>query len=402
MKMPKRKKWNRQGSTLCILSLETLIMSALLFCFLFYVLSLFLLVSSRRHPNEEKHSKLYLDWHELAVGLAKLPPNDILRILEEKDPFGTRTFAKQLKNAEERKGSRLDDLRDIQQLWSCPRDRISLPDQRDHSKSKAFKQGSGFLFFQHLRKAGGTNFCTLAKANLPEENVPPYYCMPDYHWPQDKKQDGHNCAGCLHQYSNEQIISNIKNHRIAANEWEPFDPNRHFELPAVFATSFRRPMDRALSQYRFECVEERGCKIHDVGEWWKRRRDLFNVYTRTFSDMNRMGLIATATSAEAAEKRGEAVGRALDTIAKFHLVLSMEWLRYASDQVHDVLGFEDTSALTTPVRPHNAEKQRNNSWLPEDYLTAEQYQSFRENLALDEILTDAAQRFFLERLVCGS
>jgi len=40
------------------------------------------------------------------------------------------------------------------------------------------------------------------------------------------------------------------------------------------------------------------------------------------------------------------------------------------------------------------------SWDPKVYLSPEQYKIMSENLALDEILTDAARRMFLERLVC--
>ena len=35
------------------------------------------------------------------------------------------------------------------------------------------------IFYQHLRKAGGTSFCDLANKNIPRKEIPPYYCMPD-------------------------------------------------------------------------------------------------------------------------------------------------------------------------------------------------------------------------------
>jgi hypothetical protein len=110
------------------------------------------------------------------------------------------------------------------------------------------------------------------------------------------------------------------------------------------------------------------------------------------------------------------VGRALDTVAKFNLVLSMEFLAYAGPLVDKVLGFHDTSVLTKRVRPHIGQRQRNDgqevnklgaagitkaSWDPEKYLDPEQYKKMSEHLALDTILTDAARRMFLERLVCN-
>jgi hypothetical protein len=349
----------------------------------------------------------YAEWRAIAVRLAQLSPSEILHELQSKDPFQTRAFGKRVEQAEAaaaaggRDALSLDEFEKL--FGTCPADRISLPDQRDHAKAAAFRKGTGFLFFQHLRKAGGTHFCTMAEANFPPENLPPYYCMPDYHWPRSddrQRREVHACAGCLHQWTNEEILTNIKQHRIAGNEWDSFDPQRHFDLPAVFVTSFRKPIDRALSQYRFECVEERGCQIKDVGEFWKKRRDLYNVYTWTFSDVGRQASFATATTKEASQQRGIAIGKALDTIVKFHLVLAMEWLPYTEPSVKRVLGFSDTSTLAKHVRPHNADKKRNDSWKPEEYLTKEQYEQFSQNLALDEILTDAAHRLFLERLVC--
>ena len=93
----------------------------------------------------------------------------------------------------------------------------------------------------------------------------------------------------------------------------------------------------------------------------------------------------------------------------------MEWLAYAKPLVTSVLGFTNTTSLTHRVRPHIGQHQRNDaqevnqlgaagiakaSWTPEDYLTPVQYEQYQLRLALDEILTDAARRIFLERLVC--
>lgn len=49
--------------------------------------------------------------------------------------------------------------------FQCPvseADRFSFPDLRDHDKEDAFKAGQGFIYYQHLRKAGGTGFCEMA------------------------------------------------------------------------------------------------------------------------------------------------------------------------------------------------------------------------------------------------
>jgi hypothetical protein len=239
--------------------------------------------------------------------------------------------------------------------------------------------------------------------------------MPDMKWSGGKK------AGYLHSYSNEEIARRMaeEHQRIAGNEWDWFDPSRHFDLPAVTATSFRKPLDRHLSQFRFECVEDRGCKNWDVDTFHKKREDLYNVYTQTFADtpatFGKLKAAYEGIAQNAAEQRADITGRALDTVAKFNLVLAMEFLAYAGPLVDKVLGFHDTTPLTQRVRPHINQAKRNDgqevnklgaagitkaSWDPEKYLDAKQYKLISEHLALDAILTDAARRMFLERLVC--
>mmetsp|Transcript_14932 Transcript_14932/g.25861 ORF Transcript_14932/g.25861 Transcript_14932/m.25861 type:complete len:101 (+) Transcript_14932:3-305(+) len=94
----------------------------------------------------------------------------------------------------------------------------------------------------------------------------------------------------------------------------------------------------------------------------------------------------------------------------------MEWLAYAPTHVKNVLGFQDTNALLERVRPHIGQAKRNDgqehnnlgaagiakaSWTPESYLPPALYTRMSHDLALDEILTDAARRMFLERIVCN-
>ena len=240
--------------------------------------------------------------------------------------------------------------------------------------------------------------------------------MSDYEW---FRENNKIMAGYLHHWSNDEIAQRMlkSGHRVTGNEWDNFDRIHHFDLPAIFTTSFRRPLDRALSQFRFECIEDRGCKIKDVGRWWKNRKDLYNVYTVTFADASRAGIVRAYEndSMKDKDRRAQLMTDALDTVAAFHLVLAMEWLAYAKSQVEKTLGFANTEPLMKRVRPHIGQAIRNDgqeanklgaagiakaSWTPKEYLTPEQYKDFSEHLALDEILTDAARRFFLERLVC--
>jgi hypothetical protein len=213
----------------------------------------------------------YPDWRELAVSLAALAPSKILSTLEEQDPFGVRRFEDKLLQAESEKQAFLS-LEELQTLFECPTtERITLPDQRNSERGRQFRNGTSnvFLFFQHLRKAGGTNFCSLAEENLPKSQVPPYYCMPDIKW---ERKNGRECGGCFSSFTNDEIATKMQaaGFRILGNEWDPFDASRFFELPAIYATSFRKPLDRALSQFRFECIENRvrtnvtTCRQHNI------------------------------------------------------------------------------------------------------------------------------------------
>lgn len=367
--------------------------------------------------SKHKRGRRFQDWMDIATKLAALPPNEVIDRLNAEDPFATRKFGRDLIEKESQLERSLT-IGELQELFSCPIDRITLPDMRDNVKAEAFRNGEEgtFLFFQHLRKAGGTHFCSLAKKNLPSRAINRYYCMPDMEWDQQG-------AGYLHHYSNDEIVSNMKRkgYRVAGNEWDQF---RHgedgfFNLPALFATSFRSPLDRAVSQFRFECLEDRGCHMKTIEEYWTKRADLRNVYTWTFSDhRGRLNKAYHGSTKEEIDKRVTMVRTALDTVARFNLVLAMEWLAYASPLVQEVLGFENTEQLTHRVRPHNGQGNllRNDgqeenkmgsasiakaSYDAKAYLKPHLYNQMSQDLALDEILTDAARRMFLERLVCN-
>lgn len=364
----------------------------------------------------------YRYWREIAVKLAGLPPAQLVQELEYHDPFETRAFEAKLLQAEAKKGVMLNNS-EIRNLFSCPavEQRISLPDARNHTTMSAFQNQYDpskpftFLFFQHLRKAGGTNFCRLAQSNLLFKAVPTYYCMPDMFW-----SETNQCAGCLSRWNNSEIMSKMQSagHRIAGNEWDAFDSTRFFELPAVFVTNFRRPLDRALSQFRFDCIDNRGCQgIQNISEWWDIQIGNRNIYTWTFTNFDRStaSQLFHSNQPQDGEMRSSLVGEALDTLSRFHLIMIMEWLGYTSDQVESVLGFTNTALLTHRIRPvhfatRNDGQEFNrlgatgvglSSWNPKDYLSPELYQRMSEDLALDMILNEAARRMFLERMVCS-
>ena len=140
--------------------------------------------NNNNNNNNIRHE--YSDWRRYAVELAGKPPEEIVQILTTDDPFGVRTFEKRLLETES-KQARFLTLEELQGLFPCPGstdssgtsgERITLPDQRNADKARAFRNGTEpyFLFFQHLRKAGGTNFCALAKDNMKKKELPKYFC----------------------------------------------------------------------------------------------------------------------------------------------------------------------------------------------------------------------------------
>ena len=135
-------------------------------------------VNAKKNSNNNQHQMGgFSRFTRIAQDLASFPPEKTLKELELRDPFGTRTFDSQLLEQETSLGRALT-LSEIRQLFPCPSidQRITLPDVRVEQKARDFREGKKgtFLFFQHLRKAGGTNFCSLAETNLPKEARPRY------------------------------------------------------------------------------------------------------------------------------------------------------------------------------------------------------------------------------------
>ena len=273
----------------------------------------------------------------------------------------------------------------------------------------------------------GTHFCSLAQANLVSQYVPSYYCMPDWEWSHYKT------AGYLHSYTNEQLIQYQQDQgwRIAGNEWEPFrssssssssleEKDSHLSLNAVFSTSFRKPLSRAISQFRFECLEHRGCTIENVTRWWQVEGPLKNVYLSTFADVTHLQGFYRAChemTREAIQQRQIWIHHAVEVLSQFHLILIMEWLAYSAPLLQSVLGFHHTEGVTRRVRPHIVQAPRPGdaeynplgaagiqsdgaSWEPETFLDPQTFETMSQDLALDALLNDVARRMFLERTVC--
>lgn len=200
-----------------------------------------------------------------AVGASN--PQLLLRRLAEEDPLGVRGGP---------------------DAFVCPRrpeDRLDYPDIVNHSRALRFRQGAPgtWVLYQHLRKAGGTGFCDLAKLNLPSGAVPRYYCMPD-------NRGSLGMAPWSNGTYTQEVISR-RGFRVAANEWDAFFAYMLDWEGAVLATTFRHPVERYFSQYRFEHLEHRDgtaadAKRLDMKTWYLSQRGWTmgsNYYVKTFA-----------------------------------------------------------------------------------------------------------------------
>lgn len=209
--------------------------------------------------------------HEL-FDLAESDPSELILKLQEEDPLGISSGP---------------------EGFHCPsssgnsNSRIDFPSLVNEESSIHFKEGveGSFIFYQHLRKAGGTGFCDLANSNLPRSSIPSYYCMPDQRgslstppWSEPK-------------YLIDKMTE--KNFKIAANEWDVFYDTQADIKNVVLGTTIRHPIDRWYSQYRFEHLEHRDgsssdAKRNSIKNWYNGMKGWTmgtNYYVKTFIGM---------------------------------------------------------------------------------------------------------------------
>eukprot|EP01038_Epipyxis_sp_PR26KG_P016542 gene16542-22583_t len=265
-----------------------------------------------------------------------------------------------------------------------------------------------FIFYQHLRKAGGTGFCTLANNNLPKYAVPPYYCMPD-----------NRGSLATPPWSNSSyLLKNIKSHRyrVVANEWDVFYSS-FINLPnVILATTFRDPIDRWYSQYRFEHVEHRdgskpGDNIQPMIKWYKGCVGWTmgtNYYVKTFvgtqdkyPPINTGNFYWTYHKYNKQKITWEMFQLALKNLRQFHLVLVTEWLNESAPLIESVLGWK-----TPPkqVLPHEVQAVRGNkkSKKAADNIPPQDYDYLRTENSFDLLFFELSKRLFLERIACKS
>lgn len=304
----------------------------------------------------------------------------------------------------------------------CPTDPGSLldnPDKTNQNNLQAFRNNveGSFVFYQHLRKAGGTGFCDLAKSNLPKGTVPSYYCMPD--------NRGSLATKPWNSMSYTVNVIKEKKFRIIANEWDTFlSPFLNYSN-VVLATTIRHPIDRWYSQYRFEHLEHRDGSKPDAPrqsflDWYKgcvRYTMGRNYYVKTFlgevdavvDDMKKGDFYWTYHKFNKREKQREQQGqpvvsweefeKALDQFRQFHVILVMEWLSTSSPYIEKLL---DWKVPPKQVLPHEVQAKRadKKSKASKDMISAEDYQYLREQNVFDILFFELAKRIYLERVVC--
>ncbi len=336
--------------------------------------------------------------HDL-FDLAKKDPAALLRKLDDADPLGVN----------------VEGVQDF--ACPAPEERLTQPDLRRMEMSAQFRGGQGFVFFQHLRKAGGTAFCDLAGRNM-QKHTPAYYCMPD-------------ARGTLATppWNASWLLDEMEKHsyRIAANEWDAFPRSKFALADAVFATTLRDPTDRWYSQYRFEHVEHRdgteaGDPITPFKEWYgtqKHGNMGDNYYVKTFLGGE------NPPDAEVLKRKGpkgvpivhgdfywtynKYRGRdldwadfstAVDTLRRFHAVLVLEWLGESDKMMEEVFGWTEAARRVLPHEVQAKRKEKVSSGAREK-LDAAVFEATRKENVFDHLFYHVGRRIFLERYACG-
>jgi hypothetical protein len=324
--------------------------------------------------------------------------------------------------------------------FQCPPDpsqRLDHPSLVNVQSLEAFRGGAegSFIFYQHLRKAGGTGFCDLAKRNLPVGSVPAYYCMPDQRGSLALQPWGDPVYLARHMRE--------RGFKIAANEWDVYHTD-HGDIPnVVLATTMRHPVDRWYSQYRFEHLEHRDGsngtaprqtfrQFYDADKGWTMG---VNYYIKTFigdpdpkQPRNKGALPcrsavhtppphAVQNKTPSSPPKGDfywtyhkyqkapvtwaQFAASLQNLRKYHVLLITEWLDSSPPLLQAALGWTSPPKQVLPheVQAVRAEKK---SVAAKDAVPPADYQHLLKENALDVLYFHAAKRIYLERLTCST
>lgn len=204
--------------------------------------------TSRKRSNTNKSSskktKRWKSEIKELFELGKTEPMNLYRKLSNDDIFGTLSFPNSSLTTCPEESERFDfpDITNRESVESFVMSTSKEISTLSVGTSNSGPKGFSFLFYQHLRKAGGTGFCDLARSNLGGRLVPPYYCMPD----------NKGSLATPPWEDTEYLVKHIqqKNFRIVGNEWDRL-LDKHLNITSVvLATTIRHPIDRWYSQYR--------------------------------------------------------------------------------------------------------------------------------------------------------
>ena len=316
----------------------------------------------------------------------------LLQVLTEDDPFGV---------------SGINDAND----FKCPSDisqRIDFPSLIDDTNAQKFRNNEpgAFIFYQHLRKAGGTGFCELAKSNMAHGSVPPYYCMPD--------NRGSLATPPWSEASYLLEKMNTRGWKLAANEWDVYY-DKHARIPgAVLATTFRHPVDRWYSQYRFEHLEHR-----DGSDANSPRNSFYEYYKGMMGwTMNTNYYVTTFFGEEDKHppaNKGDFYWtyhkfwkkpitlqmflKSVENVRKFNLLLVTEFLDYSVPLLDEVLGWK---VPPKQVLPHEVQAMRavKKNIPASARMAPDVYAAVCRDNVFDLLLFDLVKRIFLERYAC--
>jgi hypothetical protein len=186
-------------------------------------------------------------------------------------------------------------------------DRFPVPDDDERINKFKDREDGYYVFFQHVRKSGGTAFCSLAQKSMEAEYTNPDYCKSNSQYSsKSSSMTGMSVSGfldpwtgalatypyCDQDFFEKEILRS--GYRYVPNEANPFIDTFFDYSGAVFATMFRDPMERWYSQYRFDYLEERYLRKEDLesngptksfAEWYHTYENWFvcrNIYVNTF------------------------------------------------------------------------------------------------------------------------
>jgi hypothetical protein len=339
--------------------------------------------------NPAPHEKPIMDQVKELFDLGNRDPERLIQVLNDTDPFGVSSGPND---------------------FLCPVSRIQQLGIIDNTRLNDFVQGKSgsWIFYQHLRKAGGTGFCQLAKDNLGKNHVPPYYCMVD---------DRGSLA--TPPWNNPQYLSKImqdRDFRMTSNEWDVFYKEMFNWPGAIFATTIRDPIDRIYSQYRFEHLERRdgasaAAPRMSAKDYYLSIRGWTmgnNYYIKTFVGESDK-IIAPAKTGDFywtyhkyhnKKVTWNMFESAMQNIMKYHLIFVTEWLEPSSSVIlNKSLGWK---VPPKQVLPHEQQAIRLNKKSPpaSELLPKEDYLFLLKDNILDLLFFRTVQRMYLERLKC--